>query len=542
MKRHCFIYIVTLLSVLVCVQVHAGVITFEELRKMADKGTPEVVDVMYSNRVPLGHPHVRRVTHITDKLYLDGLVAASPRYPRHANNEMPYNTASYEIWPNISMAVAYLESEDGKYGVKLMFPNERQASALLTFGKAEISLKGLTLVKEGNCYVLEGCTSDHIIYSEPGVVGDMPLKERYVSELTDDDLYTYVTIKDCEFVFKNGAFGNTIEESLTRTAAGRNQGAGRADGWQRLIMDAQGGMIYFHVNAKMTNRRIGGGVPQGVGRLCGTLVDTYNPRFGHTSVKYGIRPHCDEDVLMEWMGQPGYKTIAAWDWNVNRNPGFIPAEYGAGYMTSDLPELKINRVDDWDNPFIDLPDERADSRGLRGAVTNGAMQLEARSCDWWDFDKDCGRSLTLMCSTRKAVGTDLFIGFTVSAGNRTTDTTYGYPSFWKVQWSLDGVDFTDVSMQDINVKALWHDWFGPAVRQVDGEHYELSYEAAIGFAEHLVHLPASLLGQEKLFLKITPAKKIVASVGYMHRDNVALRPGMTEKCYVNFGEIIIGYR
>ena len=301
-------------------------------------------------------------------------------------------------------------------------------------------------------------------------------------------------------------------------------------------------MIYFHVNAKMTNRRIGGGVPQGVGRLCGTLVDTYNPRFGHTSVKYGIRPHCDEDVLMEWMGQPGYKTIAAWDWNVNRNPGFIPAEYGAGYMTSDLPDLKINRVDDWDNPFIDLPDERADSRGLRGAVTNGAMQLEARSCDWWDFDKDCGRSLTLMCSTRNAVGTDLFIGFTVSAGNRITDTTYGYPSFWKVQWSLDGVDFTDVSMQDINVKALWHDWFGPAVRQVDGEHYELSYEAAIGFAEHLVHLPASLLGQEKLFLKITPAKKIVASVGYMHRDNVALRPGMTEKCYVNFGEIIIGYR
>jgi hypothetical protein len=307
-------------------------------------------------------------------------------------------------------------------------------------------------------------------------------------------------------------------------------------------MDANGDLINTLVNTKTTNRRIGGGVPQGTGMLRGILVDTYNPRYGDNGC-YSIRPHCDEDFLMDWMGTPGYKTIAAWDWNVNRNPGFIPAEYGAGFMTCDCPGLKVNRVDDWDNPFIDIPsDKKADSRGLRGAVTHGAMQLAVRTCDWWDWDNDCGRSLMLVCSTQAASGKDMFLAFTSAGGNRSTDTSFGYPSFWKVQWSVDGVNFTDVDAKDINMKNLWHDWWGPARQIVNKENYELSYESAIGFVENLVHLPAHLLGQKRVYLKITPSRKVVSSVGYMHKDNVTLRPQMTDMCYVNFGEIIIGYR
>ena len=509
---------------------------------MADKGTPEVVDVMFSNRVPLSSSQVRLVTKIEDKLFLQGVAVGSPIFPRHGNLEMVYNHSSYEVVAGRSMAAGYMQSADGKYGIKLCFNNEKNAQALQVFAQTEISLKGLTLVKDGNCYILEGCTADNVIFSEPGVESDLPLKERYVSELTDDDLYTFVTIKDCEYVFKNGAFSNTIEQSLTRSIAGRNQGAGRADVWQRLIMDSKGGLIYTLINTKIMNRRIGGGVPQGVGKVCGTLVDTYNPRFGDHG-HYCIRPHCDEDIRMEWMGQPGYKTIAAWDWNINRTIGFFPAEYGAGFMTSDCPGVKVNRVDDWDNPFIDIPsDNRADSRGLRGAVTNGAMQLVAKSCDWWDWDNDCGRSLILVCSTAAAQGNDMFLAFTMAAGNRTTDTSYGYPSYWKVQWSVDGTNFTDVDAEDINARHLWHDWFGTPRKAVDGEDYELSYEAALGFCEYLVHLPSELLGQKKVYLKITPSRKVVASVGYMHKDNVTLRPNMTDLCYINFGEIIIGYR
>jgi len=540
MKKHLIILLV--LAVSVSARMQAKVITFEQLRAMADKGTPEVVDVMYSNRVPLNGSQLRLVTKIEEKLFLQGVVAGTPRYPRHANLEMVYNHSSYEIVAGRSMACGYLQSGDGKYGVKLQFNNEKNASALQTFAQTEISLKGLTLVKDGNCYILEGCTSENVIYSEPGVIEDLPKKEKYVSELTDDDIYTFVTIKDCEYVFKNGAFSNTIEQALTRSMAGRNQGTSKADVWQRLIMDAQGGLIYTLINTKMTNRRIGGGVPQGVGKVRGVLVDTYNPRFGDQDC-YSIRPHCDEDILMDWLGQPGYKTIAAWDWNINRNPNFIPAEYGAGIMNCDCPGIRVNRVDDWDNPFIDIPsDKKEDSRGLRGAVTNGAMQLVARSCDWWDWDKDCGRSLLLVCSTQAAVGKDMFLAFTMAAGNRSTDTSYGYPSFWKVQWSVDGVNYTDVDAKDINMRHLWHDWFGSPRKNVDGEDYELSYEAALGFGEYLVHLPAQLLGQKMVYLKITPSRKVVSSVGYMHKDNVMLRPNMTEPCYVNFGEIIIGYR
>lgn len=542
MKKFTIIFLVLAAFVSASVQMQAKVLTFEELRAIADKGTPEVVDVMFGNRIPLNGSHVRRVTIIEDKHFLQGVVVGTPRYPRHANLDMVNNHSSYEVAPGRSMATGYLQSEDGKYGIMLKFNNEKNAQALQTFAQTEISLKGLTLVKEGNCYVLEGCTADNVIYSEPGVITDLPLKEKYISELTDDDLYTFVTIKDCEYVFKNGAFANTIEQALTRSLAGRNQGAGRADVWQRLVMDAQGGQIYTLINTKMTNRRIGGGVPQGVGKLRGILVDTYNPRFGDHGC-YSIRPHCDEDILMDWMGQPGYKTVCAWDWNINTNPGFIPAEYGAGFMTCDCPGLKLNRVDDWDNPMIDIPsDKKENTRGLRGAVTNGAMQLVARTCDWWDWDNDCGRSLVLVCSTQAAAGKDMFLAFTMAAGNRSTDTSYGYPSFWKVQWSVDGVDFTDVDAKDVNLRHLWHDWWGAPKKRVDNEDYELSHEAALGFAEYLVHLPAHLLGQKRVYLKITPSRKVVSSVGYLHKDNVTLRPNMTDLCYVNFGEIIIGYR
>ena len=166
MKKSYIILAVALFCVLACVQAQAKVLTFEELRAMADKGTPEVVDVMYSNRVPLARPHVRRVTHIEDKLYLDGVVVGTPHYPRHGNLDMVYNTSSYEVYPPVSMGACYLQSDDGKYGVKLMFNNEKNAQALKPFANSEISLKGLRLVKDGNCYVLEGLTSENVIYSE----------------------------------------------------------------------------------------------------------------------------------------------------------------------------------------------------------------------------------------------------------------------------------------------------------------------------------------------------------------------------------------
>ena len=533
------IFIISLIPLFWWIPAGAKVLTFEQLRAMADKGSPQVVDVMFSNRVPLDGSHLRLVTKIEDKLYLDGLVAGCPVYPRHANLEMPYNENSYSVNVNTSMSACYLQSEDGRYGVKVMFPDERSAGTLKPFGKAEINLKGLTLVKEGNCYILMGCTPAHVVYCDPGVVEDMPVKEKYISELSDEDLYTFVTLKDCEFVFKNGGFGTTIEQALVRSAAGRNQGTGRADGWQRLIMDSKGDMTYFHVNTKMTNRRIGGGVPRGTGKLRGIIVDTYNPRFGATCSKYGIRPHSNLDVLMDWVGEPGYRTLAAWDWNTNPSGGLIPAEYGSGVMATDCPDAKVSRVDDWDNPRIELKGEKlANPRGLLGAVTNGAIQIEARTCDWWDWEKDTGRGLLLICSTIAAKGYDMFLAFTSCGGNRSTATTYGYPSFWKVQYSLDGVNFTDAPAPEINMKTLWHN--NSAMQ--DGEYYEHSYEMALGFSEHLVHLPASLLGQKRVYLKITPARKVVASLGYMVRDNITLRPNMTDPCFVNFGEIIIGYR
>lgn len=33
----------------------------------------------------------------------------------------------------------------------------------------------------------------------------LPVKQKYISELTDEDIYTFVTLRDCEFAVRKGS-------------------------------------------------------------------------------------------------------------------------------------------------------------------------------------------------------------------------------------------------------------------------------------------------------------------------------------------------
>ena len=119
MKKLTIIFLMLAAFVSASVQTQAKILTFEELRALADKGNPVVVDVLHANRVPLNGSHLRLVTKIEDKHFLHGVVVGTPRYPRHANLDMVNNHSSYEVAPGRSMATGYLQSEDGKYGIIL---------------------------------------------------------------------------------------------------------------------------------------------------------------------------------------------------------------------------------------------------------------------------------------------------------------------------------------------------------------------------------------------------------------------------------------
>ena len=514
-------------------------LSVKALRELAAKGTPTVTD-QSANRNALEESVIRYVQTLDGKLSVEGYVTGSAKYPYHANNELPYQHSFFEGSQGLAMATAWLMNKDGKCGVRLIFKNEKQCQKLVTFSFSEINLKGARLIQEGRMVTVMDLTDANIVFSEPCDPSYVPVREKTIGQLTDDDLFTFVRLKDCEFLIKNGAFINVLEEYMMRSVAGRNMGWNHTAGWGRLIGDGNCDRVFMHMNTKFINRRVGGGIPQGKGTIEGILVNTYLPRWGHLSC-YGIRPITDSSIQFEWQGEPGYKTLAAWDWN-RPSQGLVSAEYGAGMMTCEAPG-EIGRTFDTDNPAILKKGEAVkDLAGIGGRVDNGAMQIKARACDWWDWETDRPRGLMIICSTMGKTGKEAFVAFTANAGNGKPEGSEWYPSWWTVSWSTDGKNWTRSTDADINLRALPYNYYGRPLSEPDGEKYVMCAESALGYQECLFRLPASALGQRRLFVRIHPSRKIAASKGYMHRDIWALRPECTETCYVNFGEIIVGYR
>ena len=532
----------TLISIIAClcwmVATTTSGMSVRELRHIADSGTPVITD-QYTNRIPSNGPLVRYVTQINEELSLKGIVTVVPVGERLANNELPFQNSFYDVNSRLAQKCAYIEDPDGKAGIQLIFLSDKAAQKLNRAAIAELNLNGCTLIKEGNRYIIDGLKSDSIL--SVGETGSTPIPDRrmYISELTPEDIFTYVTLKDCEFVIKNGTLGNMDETYIVKNKEGQNLGKNHADGWAKAVTDSRGGKIYMHVNANMNGRRTS--TPKGTGSISGIIVDTYNPHYGDTHT-YGIRPGCAEDIAFSPNIDPGYHMLAAWDWN-KRSEGFIPAEYGKGFMTTDVPGSTIGRIHDFDNPHIELPkDKNQDSRGLRGKVDAGALQISAPACNWWNWEKDEPRSLILVVPAAGHSGKQLFVSFTMSAGCQTSASSQNYPSYWNVSYSTDGKNFTPSGDNDATMRSLPVPWISRTADMLDGHKYEMSAECGLGYTEHIYYLPEHLLGSRNIYIKISPAKKILATLAYMNRDCRALRPEVSDTCHVNFGEIVVAYR
>ena len=99
-----------------------------------------------------------------------------------------------------------LESEDGRYGFNILTATADD-NVFDRYDRVQLLLKGAVLHGENDPdrYELSGITTSMIVGRTAGTAADIPVKEKYISELTDDDMYTYVTLKDCEFLYARGS-------------------------------------------------------------------------------------------------------------------------------------------------------------------------------------------------------------------------------------------------------------------------------------------------------------------------------------------------
>ena len=227
----------------------------------------------------------------------------------NANMRRVENTAvkTQNEWVNTK--TVYVQTLDGKYGFRLSF-DENNANNLKRGDKIKLHLQGTSIDKSENpnrYYITRLTPSNYTIISRGNEVVS---KSRTIATLTDDDLFTDVTLQDISFVHKGGAYVYG-QASMT---GGKGAGHSFRAHFATLMRDANDDVIFATINAKCHwARDLTAGIeaPQGVGTLQGVLVTESDKAYG-TLGKYQIRPFEAASFKMDAAKAYAAKLVAGW--------------------------------------------------------------------------------------------------------------------------------------------------------------------------------------------------------------------------------------
>ena len=187
-----------------------------------------------------------------------------------ANPMTTESTINYEVCKK----TAYVESIDGSLGF-MIETETADDNIFMRYSRIQLALKGVRLVHDTDPdrFSLKGVKSAMIISSQLGTAADIPRKEKRIGQLTDDDIYTYVTLTDCELPIRKGPL-TPINEGYANAT-----GANRTEKCASLVRDIEGEHIYLYTNTTCLYRRDGSRLPYGSGKLSGIVVHELFPRF-----------------------------------------------------------------------------------------------------------------------------------------------------------------------------------------------------------------------------------------------------------------------
>ena len=250
---------------------------------------------------------------LTAPTVVEGIVVSDYRSP---NMELNPNLNYYSVDLEENDRTVYVEAADGSCGIRLRF-DEASENRLARYDRVRLDLNGCRLTRTAapDCMTLTGVQALNVLSVAPGTAADLPVKERSVATLTDDDLYTFVTLRDAEFVFKEGSYTNIWEpyaQSCGELHHYKYDINNRMDGWASLVRDSEGGAIYMLVNTLCAWRRAGKPLPQGMGPLSGVVVHTPMRRYGGDMGRYSIRPLDEGGIGVSRKRNSPWKRLTGW--------------------------------------------------------------------------------------------------------------------------------------------------------------------------------------------------------------------------------------
>ena len=158
----------------------------------------------------------------------------------------------------VSYCTAYIQNEEGTSGFRLMY-NDIYDNRIPRFTKVRISLDGCMMNHETDP---ERFTIIGVAPSAVTVVQDKVQPSRTVSiaQLTDNDLFTYVTIPNVEFATKEGSYTNVNEYLVQKSALNaftKPADLECVDVAGVYLKDGEGEAIFLPVNTSCYWRRRG---------------------------------------------------------------------------------------------------------------------------------------------------------------------------------------------------------------------------------------------------------------------------------------------
>lgn len=448
---------------------------------------------------------------------------------------------------------AYIQSLDGSQGFMIKTATEDD-NIFERYSKVRILLKGATVTQEVDPerYIISNVTSAMVMSSVSGSASDIPQKRKYYNELTDMDIYTWVTLADCELPVRKGSL-TPINEGYAR-----NTGANRETKYPMLVRDKNGDSFYMLTNTTCKYRRDGQMLPYGSGDISGVVVHETHDRFvwmgsqGMGDIgRYQIRHLTREDIALEKDFANSFSALLTeYRYGKLESRVFRPTTGDNGYLTFTHPDEKsgdagwgvsdpsylgpIGNKDNLDkegptsgihtgningNGVVENGKQMCTDKGTnddgKGNVSSADFSAWTNKCQWWNTETDRSEAWLLHFSTQ-GISTNV-LSLQVAIQNR----VIGGPRYIKVDWSEHGDNNRD-------------DWNPITEFQVpDIVNWSLTlYWQCAGYKYVNVPLPLELLGKEDVCIRFSAANQKAGGKEDDEFDNQIISTGEIAFSYI----------
>lgn len=406
--------------------------------------------------------------NITEDIYVEGIVASNRKGGNVCQN--PYVSTS-EVNLNVNRSSFVIVSEDGTDGICVQMTNSAE-NILPQKARVKLWLKGATLEKKINpeLFFLSGISAKNIVEYAENAVTEVPGKTKRINELNSSDYFTYVTLTDCEIPIREGSYSPVNE------GYGSAYMSTKVDVWPTLVRDNRGNQIYLMTNFDCPWRRNGSIRPKGSGSLSGIIVNEKCYRYESSGNigDYQIRPQTFEDIAIDKSSSASFsKIIAEWKafsptMRVEDGSGSLSYSGGTIYSASDFSYLG--------------PITGDVSIDVKGVVSGGAW-----SAGGWGTENF--KYWLIEVSTKGLSSSCLSVQFAAQ-------DEIGGPRYWAVEYSTDKSSWTKVAEYTVPDITDWSN--------------TLSTQSA-GFKEMSFNLPVSLMGKDKIYIRLVPTKNSAGS-------------------------------